>query len=175
MIGYLVSEPGRVPAASQHERDRWVLAFEHPDPFATIVARFQSPRYDHVLRGTPAKTPPDIVVFDRLPGWFQVALHRDDWQTEPKVWIQDSLAWRFHPVVSEADRERLAEEAWGREHDDVRVVSVRQIAGAYWLEIEVVSHSICTSREPPTVEARGWIPAHAPSGEPTIWFAARGC
>lgn len=173
MIGYLVSKPER--PINDVVRDKWILAFERPDPFAAVVARFQSPRYDHVLRGTSAKTPPDIVVFNRQPGWFQVALSRPDWRTEPKVWIQDGQVWRFHEVTSEAERERLAEEAWGREHKDVRVVGFRQVAGALWLEVESLSHRSCTSSEPPRVKARGWIPAHAPSGEPTVWFAARGC
>ncbi len=131
MIGYLVSEPERTRVGSRSvELDKWILAFERPDPFAAIVARFQSPRFDHVLRGTPAKTPPDIMVFDRQPGWFQVALHRDDWESEPRVWIQDATVWRFHEVRSETERDRLAEEAWGREDNNMRVVGSRLVAGA---------------------------------------------
>ena len=38
-----------------------------------------------------------------------------------------------------------------------------------------LSHSICQSAEAPTVTARGWVPAHAGSGEPTVWFFSRGC
>jgi hypothetical protein len=174
--GGLRAEPGPNGTRIYHvARDRWILAFERPDPLSEVVARFQSPRYDHVLRGTSAKTPPDIVVFDRRPGWFQVALNRDDWRKEPRVWIQDATVWRFHEVAGEAERERLAEEAWGREHRDVRVVGFRDVVGVLWLEIESLSHTSCTSSEPPTVKARGWIPAHAPSREPTVWFAARGC
>jgi hypothetical protein len=89
--------------------------------------------------------------------------------------VDPGRVWRFHEVAGEAERERLAEEAWGREHRDVRVVGFRDVAGVLWLEIESLSHTSCSSSEPPTVKARGWIPAHAPSGEPTVWFAARGC
>jgi hypothetical protein len=174
MIGYIVSVPARAPQASQPQ-DNWILVFQRPDPFAPVVARFQSPRYDHVLRGTSGRTPAEIVVFDRRPGWFQVALQRDNWETEPKVWIQNATVWQFHELASEAERERLTREAWGREYQDVRVVQTREVAGILWLDVEMLSHTGCSSSEPPTVKARGWIPAHATSGEPTVWFSARGC
>jgi hypothetical protein len=115
-------------------------------------------------------------VFDRRPGWFQVALTRADWEQDTKVWIQDATVWRFHPVTVATERERLAREVWGREHDDVRVKAVREVDGALWLDVELMSHSTCGSRfDEPIVKARGWIPAHAPSGEPTVWYSARGC
>jgi hypothetical protein len=44
-----------------------------------------------------------------------------------------------------------------------------------WVHIQVMTHSICTSTEEPKIEAEGWIPAHAGTGEPTVWFYSRGC
>jgi len=43
--------------------------------------------------------------------------------------------------------------------------------------VEVLSHSLCTAAAggPPETVAEGWLPAHAGNGEPTVWFASRGC
>ncbi|MGE0864598.1 MAG: hypothetical protein AB7P34_11920 [Vicinamibacterales bacterium] len=38
--------------------------------------------------------------------------------------------------------------------------------------IEVDQH---WSFGPPEVVGLGWLPAHAASGEPAVWFSARGC
>jgi hypothetical protein len=59
----------------------------------------------------------------------------------------------------------------------VRVLESRRIADRLWLHVEVFSHSLCEAAEkgPPDAVARGWLPAHADNGEPTVWFASRGC
>ena len=59
--------------------------------------------------------------------------------------------------------------------DDVEVGSFRTVSGRLWLQVEVMSHSLCTSTAPATVKARGWVPAHDGSGAPTVWFHSRGC
>jgi hypothetical protein len=58
-----------------------------------------------------------------------------------------------------------------------RLIESRRVADHLWLHVEVFSHSLCdaAAKGPPESVARGWLPAHAPSGEPTIWFASRGC
>lgn len=56
----------------------------------------------------------------------------------------------------------------------VRVTEVRRIADAFWVEVEVLAGSPCEVAEP-GVAARGWVPAHASSGESVVWFHARGC
>ena len=59
----------------------------------------------------------------------------------------------------------------------MRVIEVRQVSGRQWLHIEVLSHSPCDSNIniDPKAIAKGWLPAHSESGEPTVWFSARGC
>lgn len=59
----------------------------------------------------------------------------------------------------------------------VRVLAIRIIGDRQWLQLAVMSHSICDADRsgPPEVEGIGWVPAHAASGEPTVWFASRGC
>jgi hypothetical protein len=57
----------------------------------------------------------------------------------------------------------------------VRVVEFRRVDDRLWVRVEVLSHSICESTQEPAITARGWMRAHAPSGEPTIWFYSRGC
>ncbi len=59
--------------------------------------------------------------------------------------------------------------------EDVRVKELQTVNGKLWVEIEVISHSICESDKPPTIKASGWIPAHDKAGAPTVWFASRGC
>jgi hypothetical protein len=42
--------------------------------------------------------------------------------------------------------------------------------------VDILSESFCEAgRREPKVVASGWVPAHAKSGEPTVWFFSRGC
>jgi hypothetical protein len=59
--------------------------------------------------------------------------------------------------------------------EDARVKGFRTIGGKLWVEIEVISHSLCESDKPPALKARGWIRAHDETGAPTVWFPSRGC
>ena len=58
----------------------------------------------------------------------------------------------------------------------VQVVSSQRSDGQLWFQIEVMSHSGCEDiiNEPKAID-RGWVPAHSPSGQPSIWFFSRGC
>jgi hypothetical protein len=58
-----------------------------------------------------------------------------------------------------------------------RVIETRRIADRLWLHVEAFNHSLCDAAEkgPPESIARGWLAAHADNGEPTVWFASRGC
>lgn len=155
-------------------RGKWVEAFERPDRAAPVAARFETDRCDAALRSVHG-VPQEVLVFDRRPGWFQVALRGEEWQKEPRVWIDDAPVWRFQSLADDTERERFATDAWGREHASVRVLGFRRVDGRLWAHVEVMSHSICESLEDPTVKAQGWMPVHAPDGEPTIWFSSRGC
>lgn len=59
----------------------------------------------------------------------------------------------------------------------VRVLEIRAVGDRQWLQVAVMSHSICEADRsgPPDVEGIGWVPAHAASGEPMVWFSSRGC
>jgi hypothetical protein len=154
-----------------------VEAFDRPDRQANVVATFENDRAG-ILRGLQGTSPLPVFVFDRRPGWFQVARRSDDWddwRTEPRLWIEDTAAWRFTAVTDEAERERLANESWGVEHDSLRVIGFREVGAELWIHVELLSHSFCESTDEPTVTARGWMPAHDTSGEPTVWFSSRGC
>ena len=58
-----------------------------------------------------------------------------------------------------------------------RVIEARRIGDRLWLHVEVFNHSLCdaAAQGPPESIARGWVPAHADNGEPTVWFSSRGC
>lgn len=58
-----------------------------------------------------------------------------------------------------------------------RIIESRRVADRLWLNVEVFNHSLCDAgaQGPPETIARGWLPAHANDGEPTVWFSSRGC
>ncbi len=58
-----------------------------------------------------------------------------------------------------------------------RVIETQRLGGRLWLNVEVLNHSMCAagSSGPPEQVASGWLIAHADDGEPTVWFASRGC
>ena len=161
-----------------YEEAVMVDAFELPDTRSPVLLQF--PGYPAKgIRGVSASNPRPIFVFNRRPGWFQVARTSDEevrpWTMEQRVWLRDTPAWVFSPVTDETERRRLARDSWGPEHSSVRVVRTRSVAGRLWLQVELVSHSFCESIEEPFVVGRGWMPAHDSQGEPTVWFPSRGC
>jgi hypothetical protein len=58
-----------------------------------------------------------------------------------------------------------------------RVIDTRRLGDRLWLNVEVLSHSLCDAgaKGPPETVARGWLLAHAVDGEAAVWFASRGC
>jgi len=147
------------------------------------------------LTGTPRVTEfptkesgyeePAAIVLQRRDGWFRVRL------SEGTAWLQASPRDEYFPLEQLlTDRLTYLTDAWdghlsespggaaaeptvsGR---DVRLGQFRRVGDRLWVHVEVLSHSICESTEEPTVAARGWMPAHAVSGEPAIWFFSRGC
>jgi hypothetical protein len=75
------------------------------------------------------------------------------------------------PGAPRESHESRALETW----DPVEVLETRWVEGDLWVRVAVLSHSVCDSLDEPTRIAEGWLPAHAPDGEPTIWFYSRGC
>jgi hypothetical protein len=115
-------------------------------------------------------------VFEVRPGWYQVA--RQDRYGEgkkaPRLWLQASPVWRFRSVADGPPMKALAERAWGPENRDVRVIGTRTVGGALWAEVELISGHDCGATEV-VVRARGWVRAHAPSGNLNVWYYPRGC
>ena len=152
-----------------------VPVFERPDTGATVVARVQT-NFANTTLQTLHRIPHEVVVFERRLGWFQASLAGESIRQARRVWVEDTPAWRFHPVSSEDEERELADLAWGRESRSVRVVGVGTVTDRLWLEVEILTHSICDiPNETPAVSARGWVPAHDASGAPTVWFYSRGC
>ena len=152
----------------------WISIFKEPGD-AAAIGRFQINHSGDAVE-IADRSPWKVLVFDRRPGWYQVALRREGWWDAERAWIQEGPAWKFHELKDDVERERLADAAWGREQLSARVAGYKDVNGRLWLDVELWSHSICErAGEEPAFKARGWMPAHAASGEPSIWFSARGC
>ena len=150
-----------------------------------------------VYRGSAAKElptreiayeyPAAIVVGERN-GWFRIRL------SDGAAWLAPARHHRFAPLA-ELFKEGLAATtdafsgslraapggaAIGEpltKYQDVEVLEVRRVREQYWLHVAVLSHSPCDANlniEPFAI-AKGWLPAHSDTGEPTVWFFSRGC
>jgi hypothetical protein len=93
------------------------------------------------------------------------------------TYLTDAWDGFVHASPGSAKRTRVMRQrsADGTEARYVRVRGLRSVNRKLWLEVEVISHNLCLSNEPPTIKARGWIRAHDTTGAPTVWFASRGC
>lgn len=145
----------------------------------------------HGVRALPVKEhayeDPGAVVLEQRGRWF-------------KIRLADGAAWlHASPRATYLSLERLLSDrlTYLTEHWDgrlakapdaptlvvpspgvepsVEVIGFQEHRGLLWVHVEVLSHSPCTSNAEPRVVARGWLPAHAVSGEPVIWFYSRGC
>ena len=134
---------------------------------------------------------PAAVVLERRDRWFKVRL------SDGVGWIQASERDEFHSLEAlltngltylTADFDgRLMKTAGSAmpaagdqelglgKDTSVRTIDFRLVDGDLWVHVEVLSGSICTSIDPPTVIRRGWLPAHSAGGQPSIWFYSRGC
>jgi hypothetical protein len=128
------------------------------------------------------------IVLDRRGEWYRIRLDGGP------AWIRPSRTARYLPLeallvdrlwhlTSEWDG-RLASSPGGAlqaavtaASSDVsaRVVTTRRIGDGLWAEVDVLAESPCTAVGEPRVVARGWLPVHAASGDPQVWFYSRGC
>ena len=162
--------------------------YTRPDSNSNVAATISSPAaIDEAEYGYEE---PGALVYGRQRGYYLIRTARG------VAWLSPDDAGAFHAferLVSEGLAHMTA--AWDgfvnalpgdatrtrvqprkpNGYDDVTVGGFRTVGGKLWLQVEVMSHSICTSPASPTVRARGWIPAHDNSGTPVVWFASRGC
>ena len=139
-----------------------------------------------------ANESPAAIVLAEQGGWFKIRL------ATGAGWLQASPRDRFMPLadlfseyptlttLNEAFTGSLLEAPGGTATEvkpaltrglPVRVLDVRSVGDRQWLQVAVMSHSICDADRsgPPDVEGIGWMPAHTTAGEPTVWFSSRGC
>jgi hypothetical protein len=136
---------------------------------------------------------PAAIVLEQRNGWFRVRVQQGT------AWIKASPIDRFMPLselfeefigVTAIDKNftgRLAAAPGGTGGggdamrvsplQPVQVIDMRESDGQTFVQVEVMSHSPCNagSNGPPQIVATGWLPLHAETGEPTIWYNSRGC
>ena len=134
------------------------------------------------------EAPAAIVLEQRAP-WFRVriadgsawlrASHRDGYHSLESL-LADGLTyltpeWDGRLAPSPGGEARAIERPSKPGEHAVNVIGFRERPEGLWVEVEVYSDSPCTSPAKPSIIARGWTPAHAPSGELAVWFYSRGC
>lgn len=136
---------------------------------------------------------PAAIVLEQRNGWFRVRLAKGS------AWIKAGITDRFLPLsdlfeefigttmIDKAFTGRLlsapgvlatgANAMTVKPLQSVQVIELREVDGESFVKIELMSHALCTAavNGPPEVLATGWLPMHAPTGEPTLWFTTRGC
>lgn len=136
---------------------------------------------------------PAAIVLEQRSGWFRVRMQQGS------AWIKASISDRFMPLHELFEEfvgmTRIDERFSGPLLDSpgelaaapkaphvvpgqpVQVLEVRDVGGRSFVRLEVMSHSLCTAgaNGPPEIVATGWVPLHASTGEPTIWYSSRGC
>lgn len=131
---------------------------------------------------------PAAIVLERRDRWARIRLADGDaWVREPArsdfLPLQTLLSDRLTYLTEEWDG-RLAAVPGGPLRGGARVELGEQAArvtafrvhnGALWTQVAVLARGVCDGGETPPVVAQGWVPAHAGSGEPNVWFYSRGC
>lgn len=136
---------------------------------------------------------PAAIVAERRGSWFKIRLRDGAF-----AWVKTDVAARFLSLES------LLEEFFGvtyltgefqgelvtspgstakvigarlKPGQPVQVIESRRSGDLLWLHVEVMSHSLCDAGVdgPPDAIGKGWLPANDSRGEPTVWFASRGC
>lgn len=136
---------------------------------------------------------PGAIVVDRRGGMFKIRLsgNRSGWVSAMAAQFMsyESLLEEFTGVTFFTDVHdgvlraspgapvTTPSVAAGKPGQPARVIATRRQRDRLWLQVEVLSHSMCAAAAsgPPDTVAAGWLPAHAAGGEPTVWFASRGC
>jgi hypothetical protein len=186
------AEPGSGTATSSIQVDQhWSFA-PHGGCEGLTVSVHHDGRRDELPTLEYANESPAAVVLGAQDGWFKIRLNAGT------GWLRALPYRRFMPLsdlfseyvtltsLTEAFRAPLMDAPGGSpivvtpklaSGFPVRVLELRNVGDQQWLHIALMSHSICDAEHggPPEVEGLGWVRAHAPSGEPTVWFSSRGC
>lgn len=132
---------------------------------------------------------PGAVVLEQHGDWFKIRL------ADGEAWMRGSGENRFMPMedllasnltyIAEPDGRGLSSVPGSTDRPiaagllsagrSVRVLESRTINGELWLRVAVYGQSPCESPEDPVTVAEGWLPARTQTGEPMVWFHARGC
>jgi hypothetical protein len=171
----------------------WIRADRNPasdtDCYRVIVSvRWQA---DGRIQALPTaeyeeEEPLAAIVVGHRHGWFKVQV------PDGTAWLQASNGDEYFSLQQLlVKRPAYLAEAWDgtlaklpgrpgrrlagprRRYIPIRFIESRDVRGALWLKIEVMSHTIYESDEPPRVVATGWVPAHSPAGNAVVWFDSR--
>jgi hypothetical protein len=186
------AEPGSSTATASIQVDQhWSFA-PHGGCEGLKVSVHRNGERDELPTLEYANESPAAVVLAAQDGWFKIRL------SGGSGWLRALPYRRFMPLadlfseyvtltsLTDAFSAPLLDAPGGRpivvkstlaSGFPVRVVEVRNVGEQLWLHIALMSHSICDAEHggPPEVEGLGWVPAHASTGEPTVWFSSRGC
>jgi hypothetical protein len=188
-VSLYATPDARSPIATIRVDQHWSFAPHGGCEGLEVGVHRGSTRTDLPTREYAAESPAAIVLEQR-DRWFKIRL------SGGAAWLLTSPRDRFQSMeelfaqftsltsIAEAQGAPLADApgAAGRATDaapaagaPVRVLGFREAGDRTWIEVEVLSHSVCDGAGPPAVIGRGWLPAHTTSGEPTVWFSSRGC
>ena len=179
-------------AAASDQPIGWIRADRHPasdtDCYRVIVnVRWKDGR----VQGLPTEEyeeeePLAAIVMEQRGRWFKIQV------PDGSAWLHASTTEEYFPLQQLlVQRPAYLTDAWdrtlanapggagkaatdpARRFVPVQFVSSRQFRGALWLKIEVMSHTIYESDDPPRVVATGWVPAHDRTGRAVVWFHSR--
>jgi hypothetical protein len=140
-------------------------------PAAIVRARRGSWYRIDLDRGSGWIRRPDARHFERYP-----ELLLNDRLTYIRRW--DARLWRVPgrgtPVQAPPAWRQAAWDQYQDQHVLVRVLAIRRLRGAPWLQVRVVS-SPCGDPAPPMTPWTGWLPAYTRTGDSSVWFFSRGC
>lgn len=189
----LHAEPGGKPVATIQVDRNWSFAPHGGCEGLQVSVHQGDARTELPIREYDYEAPAAIVLEQRGP-WFRIRMGGG-----ASAWVETPLAERFLSfeslleefasvtfiadgfagALASAPAGTVAGGSGARVTPGrpVRVIESRTLAERTWLHVEILSHSICDAAAggPPEATAHGWLPAHADSGETTVWFSSRGC
>jgi hypothetical protein len=171
----------------------WCRSPTEPDS-VRFVATVGAQALELPTREIGYEEPAAIVLGVADRGWYRIQL-----SDSAAAWVHASDPRQFQPITSLlAEALTFLTDAWdGRlasapdapllspmlsptlggatSGRPVRVRGFQDVNRRTWVQVDVLTSSACEEAGTPQVLATGWLPLHAPSGAPTVWFRSRGC